>query len=559
MSNRRRSIHDLYKHLTYFDQYGTSVFLLIIVTICLLSIVSYCYIITNMQSIKDDWINQRCKPYIIPFAGIINAPDGTSSGQFTSENFNYCTQNILQDVTADALIPLTFVTNVITTTLNAIKDSINMIRAMFDKIRTFFQDVAQEIMGRIMNVMVALQQIIISFRDFLGKIQGILTASLFTSLGAYYTLKALMGAIAQFIIAILIALAALIIMFWIFPLTWGAAIANTAIFVALSIPMALILTFMMDVLKVHPDLSMPSVPSMKCFDKNVVFLLKCGEKKKASEIRCGDVLINGEQITSKIVVEAKGSHMYNLNGVVVSDSHKVIYNDHKVICNKKDHKVICNKKDHKVICNENDHKVICNENKSDNVYSTLISVCDHPDAKKIHEYNEPFLYCFKTNTKRIVLNDTVYADWDDLTDLDIVTLKKRMMDKNFDKNLDKNKCLNKRFHLDSGFASNIEIKLLNGTCKAIKDVIIGDVLEHGEKVYGKVEIDGIYLIPFLKEDNNSNNFSQKTIGTNISSEDNKQKHLLYHLLTDNKYFHVNNVKVHDYDAFIDMFLESERK
>ena len=544
MSNRR-SIHDLYKHLTYFDQYGTSVFLLIIVTICLLSVVSYCYIITNMQSIKDDWINQRCKPYIIPFAGIINAPNGMPSGQFTSENFNYCTQNILQDVTADALIPLTFITNVITTTLNAIKDSINMIRAMFDKIRTFFQDVAQEIMGRIMNVMVALQQIIISFRDFMGKIQGILTASLFTSLGAYYTLKALLGAIAQFIIAILIALAALIIMFWIFPLTWGAAIANTAIFVALSIPMALILTFMMDVLKVHPSLSIPAVPSMKCFDKNVVFLLKNGEKKKAREIQCGDVLINGEQITSKIVVEAKGSHMYDLNGVVVSDSHKVIYNDQKVIYN-----------DQKVIYNDNK---LDNDNKVDKC--NLISVCDHPDAKKIHEYNEPFLYCFKTNTKRIVLNNTVYADWDDLTDLDIVALKKRIMDKNFDKNLDKNKNLNKRFHLDSGFASNTEIKLLNGTCKPIKDVIIGDVLEHGEKVYGKVEIDGIYLIPFLKEDNNSNNsnnFSQKTIGTKISSNKCSPQHLLYHLLTDKKCFHINNVKMYDYDAFIDMFLETER-
>jgi hypothetical protein len=470
-----------------------------------------------MQAIKDDWINQRCKPYIIPFAGLINAPDGTSSGTFTSENFSYCTQNILQDVTADALMPLTFITNIITTALNAIKDSINMIRGMFDKIRTFLQDVVEEIMGRIMNVMVELQVIIISFRDFIGKIQGILTATLFTSLGTYYTLKALLGAIAEFIIAILIALAALIIMFWVFPLTWGVAIANTAIFVALSIPLALILTFMLDVLQIRPSLSIPSVPSMKCFDKNVVFLLDSGEKKKASEIRCGDILINGEQITSKIIVETKGSQMYDLNGVIVSDSHKVIYND---------------------------QKVICNDNKPDNDHNTLISVSQHPDAKKIHEYNEPFLYCFKTNTKRIVLNDTVYADWDDLTDLDIVALKKRMMNKN------------KSFHLDSGFASNTEIKLWNGTCKQIKDIIIGDILEHGEKVYGKAEIDGIYLIPFFEEENHSNNcnnFSQKPT-KNIYPP-----YLLYHLLTDKKCFHINNVKVHDYDAFIDMFLESERK
>jgi len=524
MSNRT-SIEDLYKHLTYFDQYGTSVLLFTIITICLLLVVSYCYIITNAQAIKDDWINQRCKPYVIPFAGLINAPKGTSMTQFTSDNFTYCSQNILKDVTADALIPLTFISNAITAAVNAVKDAINMMRAMFDKIRTFFQNVVQEIMGRIMNVMVVLQQIIISFRDFMGKIQGILTAALFTSLGTYYTLKALLGAIAQLVIIILIALASMIIIFWVFPVTWGAAIANTAIFVALSIPMALILAFMVDVLKIHPSLSMPGVPSMKCFDKNVAILLMSGEKKKASEICCGDVLINGEQITSKIVVETKGSHMYDLNAVIVSDSHKVIYNGQKVIYNKKDNdqKVIYNKKD-------NDQKV----------NNTLISVSQHPDAKKIHEYNEPFLYCFKTNTKRIVLNDTVYADWDDLTDLDIIAWKfKKQMDKCMDKGMDKcmDKGMDKGMDKKNGFLPNTEIKLWNGTCKQIKDILIGDVLEHGEKVYGKAEIDGIYLTK-----NDSKNFSQT--GT--------KQDILYHLLTDNKSFYVNNVKVYDYDAFIDL-------
>jgi hypothetical protein len=53
--------------------------------------------------------------------------------------------------------------------------------------------------------------------------------------------------------------------------------------------------------------------------------------------------------------------------------------------------------------------------------------------------------------------------------LDIVALKKRMMDKNkgLDKGMNKcmNKCMNKYlnadkpFHLDSGFASNTKIKL----------------------------------------------------------------------------------------------------
>ena len=67
----------------------------------------------NVQPIKDDWINQRCKPSVIPFAGLINAPEGTSVTDFTKENFDYCTQNIVKGVTGNAVQPLTFATSML--------------------------------------------------------------------------------------------------------------------------------------------------------------------------------------------------------------------------------------------------------------------------------------------------------------------------------------------------------------------------------------------------------------------------------------------------------------
>jgi hypothetical protein len=103
-------------------------------------------------------------------------------------------------------------------------------------------------MGRVVNVTVPLQQIVISFKDLISKIQGTMTAGLFTLFGSYYTLKSFLGVIAQFIIAILITFAATIAALWAVPLTWGAAAANTAVFVAISIPMVIVLTFMTKVL-----------------------------------------------------------------------------------------------------------------------------------------------------------------------------------------------------------------------------------------------------------------------------------------------------------------------
>ena len=245
-----QNIIHMYDNLHYFDQYGATFAVFIFITLVLLILVSYCYVKIHSKTVIDNWATERCKPSILPFAGFITHPEGVSAFDYTAQNFNYCMQGVLSNISGFLVEPITFVTNSIKEILNSVKDAINDIRAMINKIRTFFQSVAQEIMGRIMNMMIPLQQIIISFKDLIGKIQGAMTAGLFTLLGTYYTLKSLLGAIAQFIVMILVALAALIAVFWIFPFTWGFAISNTVIFIAISIPLAIMLAFMSDVLKV---------------------------------------------------------------------------------------------------------------------------------------------------------------------------------------------------------------------------------------------------------------------------------------------------------------------
>src|SRR6056300_70905 len=103
-----KNITKMYENLNYFDQYGGSLIIFIIITIMLFLIVSYCFVMINAQPIIDDWPNQRCKPNIMPFAGLITRPDGMTSSEYTSQNFNYCTQNILSNGAGVALSPLTF-------------------------------------------------------------------------------------------------------------------------------------------------------------------------------------------------------------------------------------------------------------------------------------------------------------------------------------------------------------------------------------------------------------------------------------------------------------------
>ena len=525
------NIKKIYDNLTYFDQYSSSFVLFILITIALFILCSYCFVMINVEPIKNDWINQRCKPSIIPFAGLINAPEGMSSADFTKENFDYCTQNIVKSVTGTAVQPLTFITNMLNTLFDNIKNALNGIREMINKIRLQIQAIAEEIMGRIINVTIPLQQIIISLKDILSKVQGTMTAGLFTLLGSYYTLKSLMGAIAQLIVTILIALAVMIASLWVVPFTWGAAAANTVIFVAISIPMALILTFMTKVLKVQSNLK---IPKIKCFDKNTLLKMNDGSEKTIFDIEVGDILINDNKVTGKIKVETEGSDIYNLNGIIVSNSHIVKYND------------------------------------------KWLPVSDHPDSIKIDSYSEPFLYCLNTSSKIIVINDIYFTDWDEIYNNDISKFNTMMCIKfNNRKQPYKFKTDDIHKYFDGGFIGSTFIKLKNGTKKMIQNVEIGDVLENDENVYGLVEIDGkdideqcVYYLGKNRVIEGGANlcFYDESISilTTLDLDENNKKYVnkkekrLYNLLTDKNSFNINGINFYDYNSSIDLFLDKSK-
>ena len=527
-----KKIKNIYDNLSYFDQYGSSVLLLIIITITIFILCSYCYVMINIQPIKDDWINQRCKPGVIPFAGLINCPDDMSFSDFTKQNFDYCTQNIIKGVTSNAVQPLTFVTDTLNKLFNIVQESINSIRAMFNKVRLQIQALSEEIMGRLMNVMIPLQQIIIAFKDILSKTQGIMTASLFTLLGSYYTLKSLMGAIAQFIVTILIGLSIMITALWLVPFTWGAAAVNSAIFIAISIPMALVLAFMIDVLKVKTNLK---IPSIKCFDKNTQIMMNNGTLKPISEIEIGDTLLNNNEVTAKMKVITEGSQMYNLNGIIVSDSHILNYKD------------------------------------------KWIPVSEHPDSHLISSYDEPFLYCLNTSSKTIIINNLYFTDWDEIYDETIYKFKTMLCVK-FNNYKQQYIFNTKDIHtyFDGGFIESTIIKLHNGLLKYIKNIKINDILENGEKVYGLIEINGINIdeqciynlgkdrqiyggTNLVFCDNSINILTTLDLDEKYKRITNIKEPKLYHLLTDKKTFTINNIKFFDYNSSVDLFLDKSRR
>jgi hypothetical protein len=123
-----KSINNLYEKKGFLEKYGGSLVMTIIIILVFFVLVSYFFIISKMETIKQDWPNQRCKPSVIPFAGIINAPEGQSKQEYTNQNFNECMNDTMEGVADTAMQPVYYSLSVIQEVANGITDAINSMR-----------------------------------------------------------------------------------------------------------------------------------------------------------------------------------------------------------------------------------------------------------------------------------------------------------------------------------------------------------------------------------------------------------------------------------------------
>jgi hypothetical protein len=434
LNNTSKFVSTTYDTLSYFDLYGNSVIIFIFMTLFVFLVHSYCKIMQTKQNIADDWSNQRCKPQNIAFAGFINKPDGQTTFEYTNQNFQFCVQSILHNIMGTVLQPFQYSIQSLVQTFINLVSSIQQIRIIISRLRSNFTVITEDIFNRILNVMIPIQKMFIGLTDTFQKIQGVMTGGLYTMLGSYYTLQSLMGAIVELIIKLLITLTIIIVGLWILPFTWPAAASMTAVFASISIPLAIIIVFMKEVLNIKSS----GIPKLRCFDRKTRIYLNDGTFKHIHEIKPNDILYDGSIVTAKIKVSAKDLDMFNLDGILVSESHIVNYN------------------------------------------GQWIPIKYHPLAIKINNYKEPYLYCINTSNKIIVLNGIIFTDWDELYDDNLDFVLKHTIDKNIARMVDK------------GFKDDKIISLQNGE-KQLKDIYIGDQLSTGGIVYGIVELNHINL------------------------------------------------------------------
>jgi|TARA_R110002073_G_scaffold4066_3_gene27262 hypothetical protein len=528
MENIYTKINKMYNKKTYLASYGLDILITIVICLIFFVATSYFYIMNNLKPIVADWSNQKCSPAVIPFAGLINNGTTTTPMEFTEQNFTNCIQTILGNITGYAFAPIYYLMQVITDAFQELVDAIDAIRSEFDVIRNAISNFAEEIMSKILNVVMPLVTFIIASKDMAGKAIGTLTASLYTLIGSYLGLSSLLLFIVKLVLEILIVLAFIVVASWVLavfvPPAATVAIGNTVIMTAIMVPIILMKVFMDDVMSLSTG-SPPSIPS--CFAEETIISLAGRKKKKISSIKVGDKLADGSIVTGIMELSSSGQEIYKLDGVTVTGNHS-IYHEEK----------------------------------------GWIRVYEHPRSCSIDDFREPYVYCLNTNTKTIKIGKNTYADWDDLDDMDISELRVNCADYGLLPREFKNKDIHT--YLDAGLHEFTLIELEDGQSVNIKNICVNDILRFGEKVVGIVKIDATDIIgvyEYILEDGSkikgSGNIQVKdpSLG-NFNTFDLEGKEIsntkyLYHLLTDRGDFVVNGIRLGDYNSGIEKYISSD--
>ena len=317
----------------------------------------------NREEIMKNWSKYRYDPLYM-FAAPLFKPsdDPRSRMQFGVDNFKDAVSQNINNVFLKFLQPVFSIFKIFLDAMNQTLGGLFNIRALVGKYWNAFNRMIDPFMRRFGATFHQLRQTFTKLNHSFGKIMGLATSAVYTGLSTISTMTSFLDLMMKIIIIILVILVVMVILlfFVLWPfipviLAVVAIISGTAMGGAVG-----------------------GMSSTFCFDGSTHVITKDRGPVRISEIRNGDVLMNGAIVQGTMTFQTPSDDLYNLHGVVVSGSH-ILYN-------------------------------LDNE---------PLFVHEHEESIPIHPTPDIKLHCLITSTHRIPIQSArgvlEFADWEEIS------------------------------------------------------------------------------------------------------------------------------------------------
>lgn len=377
------NVNNLYKKAGYLNIYGIDLIITIVITIFFVLIIIYFSIVNNLGPIRANWDSNKCKPSVIPFAGIINKPDDDSVLEFTQKNFINCSQTMLRDIVDNSFKPIYLAYQGINNLFKVLAESLKKIYEQISNIQLTGSGILDVLNRYLGGLMVPIREIIISFKDLLNKIQGSVVVILYSLFGPYYILLGILDYFIDYLLKVIAiatgVVAALLILtfmpfvgaFFILPLKITAGVL--AGFVTL---IAAVTIFIHHIRQ-----------TAMCFDPDTKIQLDTGELIAMKDVKLGSKLKNGSIVQSVMKIN-------NLD-----ENNNIINKMYKLEKGEKNEPIYVT----------GSHLIY------DSTIKDFVKVSNYRGTNPAIESNKecPELACLITSDHTIPIGNEIFHDWED--------------------------------------------------------------------------------------------------------------------------------------------------
>ena len=164
-------IKKIYNKQTYYQKYGGLIWVALLIIVVFIAMISYFLSKGSTEALKKDWINNRCKPSVMPFAGFINNPGDKTDMEYTQENFSYCIESILSSALKTIIGPMLGEKSMVGGMFSSLSNVFENMGEYLGKILKFIKSLVDKIIHYLQNVLLNINKLFGSFSGILNMLR----------------------------------------------------------------------------------------------------------------------------------------------------------------------------------------------------------------------------------------------------------------------------------------------------------------------------------------------------------------------------------------------------